>query len=69
MPNVKYKYELEVSNNTLAEVEILAESENARDSFIRALLTPVKDSDLYFKDLLSGKMINKNHVVSYELKS
>lgn len=64
---MKYTFLVEMVNpEDVVEIEITAESENARDAFFKAFIQH-KD-DRYFTDKKTNKSYNKEFIYSYKLK-
>lgn len=63
----KYIFEVEMVNpEDKIDVEIEAESANARDAFFKKFLTDKDEQS--FLDTKTGRNFNKNYIYSYKLK-
>lgn len=62
----KYLYELLMNNGEKVQIEIKAQSEIARDTFLKKFLED--SNEKYFLDESSNKRYNKAYIYSCELK-
>lgn len=62
------KYELVMSNDYKAEVTIYSGNDIEKKTYLKHFLETSRDEDVYFIDNLTGRLYNKNQIVSCEEK-
>jgi hypothetical protein len=64
----EFTYEATMSNEYKAQFSLFSGNETEKLTYLKHFLEVSRAEDVYFVDKLTGKLYNKNHIVSVEEK-